>query len=84
MCRQALCKDSNYQPLLGLIRLPSLDVLARGGWWVAGGGEGEEEDDVAVLSYNTKDTRKQGCNVTTNYIRPDKQSSVWLIFLARR
>lgn len=28
-CRQALCKDSNYRALLGLIRLPSLDVLAR-------------------------------------------------------
>ena len=26
VCRQALCKDSNYQPLLGLIRLLSLDV----------------------------------------------------------
>lgn len=31
VCRQALCKDSNYQPLLGLIRLPLLDVLERGG-----------------------------------------------------
>lgn len=34
-CRQALCKDSNYRALLGLIRLPSLDVLARE--WRAGG-----------------------------------------------
>lgn len=29
MSRQALCKDSNYQPLLGLIRLPLLDVWER-------------------------------------------------------
>lgn len=66
MCRQALCKDSNYQPLLGLIRLPSLDVLAQeGGNWLVEEEEAEE-GDVAVLRYNTKDTRKQGCNVTTN------------------
>lgn len=67
MCRQALCKDSNYQPLLGLIRLPSLDVLAEeGGNLLVEEEVEEEEGDVAVLSYNTKNTRKQGCNVTTN------------------
>ena len=61
MCRQALCKESNYQALLGLIRLPSLDVLAQEGR--AGGGGGRR---VAALRYSTKDTGKQGCSVSTS------------------
>lgn len=63
MCRQALCEDSNYQALLGLIRLPSLDVLAqeRGGLVGEDGGEGA----VAALRNSTKDSGKRGCNAST-------------------
>lgn len=58
--RQALCKDSNYWALLGLIRLPSLDMLAQEGMVVVG-----EEGGVAAFRYSTKDTGKQGCSVST-------------------
>lgn len=67
MCRQALCEDSNYPALLGLIRLPLLDALARGkGGGVGaevgvdgGGGEREGGRGVAALRYGAKD-KKQG------------------------
>lgn len=42
-------KDSNYQALLGLIRPPWLDALARGrrGWRTAGEGAGSQLLDTA-------------------------------------
>lgn len=70
MCRQALCEDSNYPALLGLIRLPSLDALARGGGWVevgVDGGGGEREGGRGLqLSDMAPRTRSKGCCASTN------------------
>lgn len=51
VCRQALCKDANYQPLLGLISLPLLDLSV-------------QEEGARDLGYGSKHqghmrTRKQ-------------------------
>lgn len=62
MCRQALCEDSNYPALLGLIRLPSLDALARGrgggGEVEVDGGGGEREGGRGLKLSDTD--KKQG------------------------
>ena len=45
-----------------------------------------EEGGVAAIRNNTKDIEKQGCNVSTSQIKPDKKIKPFmcLIFVARQ
>lgn len=78
VCRKALCKDSNYQPLLGLIWLPSLDVLAQEGRTGRGGGE----DGLQLLDITPRTLGSKGAVFSQTKL--DLTNKLWLIFVARQ